>query len=212
MSLSLHVYRLDFDGYLSAQRSGDAALAARVLAEHAGLIAEHDAEYRPRFAPPYLTLSDAVRQIILGGVEPAARPLFQYEHAAVLIAATLGDPLGAGPLNESHASLWEEADALLPRLLARAGLAPDALTPPGHLLSRGPGLDVPLDPLNPLGTGYLMPEEVRRGCGVFSRLALTDESATASDEEDEEVLEVILTYSGWLAEAEAVGRGLFFHA
>ena len=212
MSLSLYVYRLDFDGYLSAQRSGDAALAARVLAEHAELVAEHDAEYRTRFAAPYLTLSDAVRQIILGGVDPAARPLFQYEHAAVLIAATLGDPLDAGPLNESHASLWGEADALLLRLLARAGLGSDALTPPSHLLSRGPALDVPLDPVNPLGTGYLTPEEVRNGRAVFSQLGVTDQSETEEDEGDEEVLEAILAYSGWLAGAEAAGRGLFFHA
>lgn len=211
MSLDLYVYKLDIAQLRAVQGSGNRALLERVLSEQRELIEEQHETVQEE-AVPHLRLGDALEQIIQGKIDETLRPLFQYEHAAALIAATLGDPLDPGLLRESHGVLWGEADVVLHDRLRRAGFPSSVLPPINHLLDRGPALDVPIDPLNPLGTGYLLTEEVKKAHDVFKKLDLEDDSYPSHVTLGDEALEVVQTYSGWVAAAVAADLGLFFHA
>lgn len=183
----------------------------RVVDENRELIAEHDQFYQGGLAH-YLPLAKAVGQIIDNKVDLHAEPLFQYEHAAALIAATLGETLDPGMLRESHPDLWQDADTLLRDRLAKAGLEQSALLSLDSLLSRGSALEIPLDPLNPLGSGYLTSEEVQQAREAFGRIDLNDESELEGLLFGEDALEVARSYSSWIAEAASDGIGLYFHA
>jgi hypothetical protein len=213
MSLNLYVYRLDIERFCAVQGSGDKDLLSRVMADNQAQIREYDAACRERFKN-YLPLADAVERIIEGTVDDQVEPLSQYEQAAAIIAATLGDLLDSSALMESSPALWEEADLVLQDYLRRSGQPESALPLIDYLLSRGPALDVPIDPVDPLGTGYLSGEEALAAKLVFDRINLPTD-----DEDEMEIsdlragaIEAVRSYYGWIDEAASLGLGLFFHA
>lgn len=211
MSLNLSVYKLEIPRLRAVQGSSDRVLLLRVIDENRELIEQHDQFYRSG-AARYLSLADAVGQIIEGVVDEQAEPLFQFEHAAALIAGTLGEVLDPGLLRESHPELWEDADTFLQDQLVKAGFAQSAFLSLESLLSRGPVLEIPIDPLNPLGSGYLTGEEVQQALEVFGSIDLGDDGALGTLLYDEEALDVVRSYSSWIADAARDALGLYFHA
>jgi hypothetical protein len=205
------VYRIDIEALRAKHGSGDQALVERVLREHRELIEEHDRHFGDD-SPRYLPLSEALKQVVNAATRETAEPLFQYEHAVTLLVATLGQPLDQGPFNESHPHLWSDADLVLRDRLHRAGLPDDAVPPMDYLLERGPAVDVPLSPLNPLGTGYLTRQEVLEARASFQTVDLEEDRVPDDVAVAEEAVDAVRAYAGWVAEAAAANLGLFFHA
>ena len=209
--MGLNVYKLDLDQFRAIQGSGYSDLIEQVLEKNHDLIEEHDKIHSGCFTQ-YLTLAEAIRQIIGGKINKSAVPLFQYEHAAALIAATIGEPLDPGLLREGKPVLWEEADIVLRDRLRREGLPESAFPSIDHLFDRGPLLEVPIDLLNPLGTGYLTAEEVRQAKELIRSLNLDDKIGLECLSSGEEALDVLRSYCSWIIDAAETGHSLFFHA
>lgn len=186
-------------------------MAERVLSENAARIHEHDKFYQNKYQP-YYPLGEAVTAIVAGKVDSRNKPLFQFEHAAALIAATLGDPLDAGAFMESTSTLWSDVEALLEERLSRAGEPTTLAQTLDSLLDRGPYLDVPIDQLNPLGTGYLLADEVNRWRAAFAKMDLDDETGVETLATGIVALEALRTVRDWLDAAAHGRQGLFFHA
>jgi hypothetical protein len=210
VSTDLAVYQLDLVSLRAVQGGQDWSLAERVLSENAARIHQHDRFYQSKYQP-YWPLGEAVAAIVSGKVDSRKQPLFQFEHAAALIAATLGDPLDAGVFMESTSTLWSDVEALLEERLSRAGEPTTLAQTLDSLLDRGPYLDVPIDQINPLGTGYLLADEVNGWRAAFAKMDL-DETGVETLPTGVVALEALRTVRDWLDAAAHSRQGLFFHA
>jgi hypothetical protein len=205
---------LDIERFRSLQGSNDDALLASVLDRSRDLIARHDEYFRGfpdvvRYAP----LAEAIEQILRGKIDSGLTPLFQFEHAAALLADTLGERLDAGLFSECAPAFWDEVDTVIRRRLSAAGHPESAWPPLSKILERGPCLEIPLDPRWPLGSGFLDAGAVRTAAEVSETLDLEDQDGTTEDLEwPEEALDASRQFRGWLRRAAGKGSGLYFHA
>jgi hypothetical protein len=212
MSRDLYVSKLDLEKFRAVQGSGDEELLRRLLEDKRVEIEQLDRHFRELTAPhPYVPLAVALEQIINGRIDEGSTPRFPFESAAALIADHLGEPLENTWLFEAKESFWREVDLVI-RKRRRAAGVPKSVWPAFHeLLERGPLLAVPLDPELPLGTGYLTASEVQEAASATERVDLEDAEGLDDLTWPEEALEAAWEYRGWLREASADGRGLFFH-
>lgn len=199
MSMTLTVIALDLGRFRAAQGSRDADLLHRVLAKKRDTLDDHDRYFRDRLQlRPYTPLATAMEQIVNGEVDTHLRPLFQFEHAAAILAGVLGEALDADWFAEVRSGFLAAVDAVV----RVAGPAWPALR---DVLCRGPLLDVPLDPAMPLGTGYLTADEVQVAAAAAERIDL-DELAGS-----DVAAEAAAQYRDWLREARGIEQDLFFH-
>jgi hypothetical protein len=207
MSASLHAYTIQTRAFREVVGSRDDQLLTRILREHRAWLSEHDAYLKGYITvTPFLTLAEALSQILAGSIDDHASPLFQYEHAAALIAATIGTRLDDECFEETNPILWDEVDEVL-----RLGIGEVSFEVTiASLLARGPLLEIPLDSSRRLGTGYLLENEA---CAAAA-------SASNPSEESIEQLELCwpddaydgaMLFRSWLMTAAQSGRGLFIH-
>jgi hypothetical protein len=214
MSRDLYVSALDLAQLRAIQGSGDQALLNRVLEKNRGRIAIHD-EYFRNFpcVVQYTPLAEAIGQIVRGQVDQDLTPRFQFEHGAALLADSLGEPLEAGLFAECAPAFWAEVDTVICRRLVLAGRAMAAWPALADVLKRGPYLDVPLDPIWRLGSGYLTTGELRAAASAAEACNLEDPDTDCEDLRwPDAALEAAAQYRGWLHHAAERGAGLFFHA
>lgn len=210
MSVSLNVVMLDLAKFKGIQGSGDRFLLRKVFREKKEMIADRD-EFLPSHEQPWLSLADAVRQIIDGHINRKARPLSQFEHAAAVIADTVGETLDAGPLGASRTAFWDEVDQVIRTRLRKTGALKSAWPGLSELLGRGPLLRIPLDHENPLGTGYLTAREVGRALRVAETIDLESGEGLGKLRWPREALEGACFCGRWLKSAGGRGLGLFLH-
>jgi hypothetical protein len=214
MSRNLYVSALDLEKFRSVQGSRDEALLDSALDRNRELIVEHDRYFRTfpgitRYTP----LAEALAQIVRGEVDRTLSPLFQFEHAAALLADFLGERLDADQFVESAPALWDEVDAVIRRRLLAASQADFAWPTLAGVLKRGSCLNIPIDPAWPLGSGYLTADEVRTATPTAVACDLETLDDTLDDLQwPEEALDAATQYRSWLLQAAAKGVGLYFHA
>jgi hypothetical protein len=212
MSANLYVYALDFTTFSAVQGSRDAQLLKFIHAEKGKYMAAHDDYFRSWVqADPFLPLSKAVEQIIHGTIDVQATPRFQFEHAAVVIAASLGERLDTDFFLETNPELWDEVDEVIQTRVTAAALADPFLPGLAEVLDRGPLLQVPLDSSMRLGTGYLTYQEIMHIWTVVHHVDLDNEEGLAALSWPDEALEGAKVYRSWLEQATVKKCGLFFH-
>jgi hypothetical protein len=210
VSISLYVAMLDLEEFRAVQGSCDRALLQNVLRKKKEEIADRD-EFLSGDYEPHLSVAEAIHQIIDGHIDRKAQPLCQFEHAAALIADTLGETLDPGPFAASRTEFWDEVNTVIRRKLRRAGARESAWPRLPEVLARGPLLRVPLDRENPLGTGYLTARQVVRAWRAGEALNLEIADAVGKLRWPEDTLEGARCYRLWFKAATAKGFGLFLH-
>ena len=214
MSSDLHVSALDLNQLRALQGSGDEALLASILERNHDYLMDHN-EYFRGFpgVQRYTPLAEAVKQIVRGQIDPDLTPRFQFEHAAALLADSLGEQLDASLFAECTPAFWDEVDTVIGRRLVAAGQPEEAWPALAQILERGPYLDIPLDPPWRLGSGYLTASEVSAAAKAAEACELAEPDETLEDLKwAEEALEATSQYRDWLRHAAATGVGLYFHA
>lgn len=207
MSVSLHVLLLDLAKFKAIQGSGDHRLLRKILREKK----EDSADQDEFLSSDDLTVAEAIGHVIDGKIDPKARPLFQYEHAAAVIADTIGEVLDSGPLEAGRTDFWDEVDQVIRTRLRKVRAPKSAWPGLSELLDRGPLLKIPVDRENPLGTGFLTAREVVRALRISETFDLESREGLGKLRWPQEALEGACFYRGWLKFAGRRGLGLFFH-
>ncbi|MGH9895286.1 MAG: hypothetical protein ACREA0_25535, partial [bacterium] len=159
----------------------------------------------------FLSLPSAMEQIVLGTIDPNAAPKFQFEHAAVLLADSLGERLDATFFEDTRTALWDEVDSVISARQANDSGAASSWPTLSQVLDRGPLLKVPLDSSMPLGTGYLTKLEVAQAWEAAENLDLESEEGLPELEWTDEALEGARVYRQWLEQTTRGDLGLFLH-
>ena len=215
MSLNLCVSALDLDRLGAVAGSRDEAQLASLLERNADRLARHDAYFRSfPGVSTYTPLGEVVSQVVRGRVDPELTPRFQFEHAVALLADSLGEVLDADLFNGADPSFWGEVHTAIRRRLSRAGRSENAWPRIETVLRRGPYLSVPVDPVWPLGSGYLTASEV----DVAAEMAAACDLETPDDDDladlswPNDAVEAASQYREWLRHAASRRIGLYFHA
>lgn len=214
MSRDLYVSALDPEQLRALQGSGNQALLASLLDDNRDRVSDHDEYFRtfPGVAR-YVPLAEALGQIVYGRVNRDLTPIFQFEHAAALLADSLGERLPANLFAECTPAFLDEVDVVIRRRLITAGQSDTAWPALAEILKRGPCLDIPLDPQWPLGSGYLKADEVCTAAKAAGVCALEDLDDALNDLQwPEEALDAANQYRSWLCRAAAKRVGLYFHS
>jgi hypothetical protein len=211
MSRDLVVSMLDLGRFAAVFGSCDGALLEHILSSRREQIVAHD-NYLRLWEDPvtYTSLTVAIEQIIDGDVEHTLEPLFQFEHAAGLIAEVLGEPLESDFLSGASEDFWDEVDAVVEGYRRVHSIPPTVLWTVGKLIERGPYLDVPIDPGMRVGSGYLTADEVGRTAAALSDQHFTADVAERLEWTDDAV-DAAEQYRSWIFEAARRGLALFVH-
>jgi hypothetical protein len=210
MSIDLIVSALDTTRFYTVCGGKDEELLQRVLKAKGVEIASHDEYFRDWVGPDkYQSLRVAIRQIISGTIDGGLEPLFQFEHAAAMIADVVGMPLESEILMDAKEAFWMEVNQTIDEYRDALGKVTEWLTLE-EVLTRGPLLDIPLSPIR-LGTGFLTPDEVSaHDAALPPQLEIPVGCADQLTWPDE-VLEALQAYREWIGTAAEHRLGLFFH-
>jgi hypothetical protein len=213
MSRDLHVSAIDLARFRAVCGSEDEDLLASVLERTADHLARHDDFFRGFGGPAvYVPLAEALAQIIRGRMDPTLTPTFQFEHAVGLLADTLGEPLDAELFMEAAQEFWDEVDTVIRRQSVEAGQGETVWPGLEAVLKRGPYLPVPLDPVWPLGSGFLTAEEVGAAAEAAEACQLDSSQALDDLRWPDDAVDAADQYRDWLRYAASRSVGLFFHA
>lgn len=214
MSRSLYVSSIAIDRLVAVFGSADTALLDRVKHDAAERLRRHDAYFAtfPGVAV-YHPLAEALELIVRGKPDPRFTPLFQFEHAAAVLADTLGEPLDSDLFQECSPSFWDDVDEAIGRALAATRQSSGSWPAIAALLARGSCLPIPRDPAWPLGSGFLRHDEVARAAAAADACDL-DALATVIQDLNypDDTIAALEQYREWLRHAAEAGRGLYLHA
>jgi hypothetical protein len=211
MSRDLVVSMLDLGRFAAVLGSRDRPLLDHILSSRREQIVAHD-DYLKLWEDPatYTSLTGAIERIFDGRVEHTFEPLFQFEHAAGLIADVLGEPLESDLLSGASEDFWEEVDAVLEGYRQVHSIPPAVLWTLRELIARGPYLEVPIDAGMRVGSGYLTADEVGRTAAALRDQDFTADVAQRLEWPDEAV-EGAEQYRDWIFQAARRGFALFMH-
>lgn len=211
MSRDLYVAALDLDAFRRVQGSRDAALVERVRAEKARMIEAADDFFRRSTCAHDLAVLAALARIVDGAVTRASKPEPQYEHAAALLADTLGEAVDNELVREAVPDFYVPVDSAIRQRTRAAGLPRAAWPALEEVMGRGPLLDIPLDGTCRLGTGYLTHVEIAAALETAEQVELGDPASLQGVRWPEEALEIASAYRDWLRAADRRSVGLFLH-
>jgi hypothetical protein len=212
MSRNLYVYRIDLEQFGAIAGSRDKPFLHRILDQKRDEITFHDKYFGSAAGHgSYTPLARALEHLIDGTIDRDIRPLFQYEHAAVLIAAAIGESLDSDVLMESSPAFCQEVDRVIEKRGRASGVSPAQWPRLAKLLERGPYLKVPLDTKMRLGTGYVTKEEAKRARKATVKVDLESLAGMEEFHWPQQALEAAQAYREWLLRADEGGRGLFLH-
>ncbi len=212
MSVDIYVSMLNLQKFQAIERSNDRELLRKIKNDHEKDIIDRDEYFRNILSiEPYLPLNVAIEQIIFGQSYRKISPCFQYEHAAAIIADTMGEHLDTASFQECNRDFLEEVELLIRNGLSVANLPESGWPVMSTILERGPLLKIPMDPEMQLGTGYLTDKEVQKIAGVANKVDLEKVCLLATLSWSEDSLQAVKDYRRWLRIAEKKRLGLFFH-
>jgi hypothetical protein len=213
MSQTLYISAIDLDRLVAVFGSDDTAMLDAVLRRAAVQTQRHDV-YFATFpdVTVYRPLAEALEQIVRGAPDPHFSPLFQFEHAAALLADTLGKPLDAECFKETSPSFSDDVDELISAAVKEAGQQEAVWPSLASVFRRGTCFDIPLDQKWPLGSGYLTGSEVESAAAVAEACDLAAAAGILQDLRwPDDTVSAAEQYVDWLRHAAVDRRGLYFH-
>ncbi len=202
---------LDLAKFKAIQGSKDEGLVNAIRQTREEEIRHHDDYFRDWVdGNSYSSLMVAVEQIVNGRVDSKLAPMFQFEHAAAIIADVVGHSLDADLLTEAKEAFWDEVDLMIKKYRSKAHIKKSIWPTLREILNRGPLLDIPLDTRTRLGTGYLTASEVQKANDVVNNIDL-EVGIGLNLTWPEEAQEAVESYRGWIRTAYTSGLALFFH-
>lgn len=211
MSQDLVVIAIDLDRFQAVFGSRDKRLLESVLTTKALEIAHHDEYFRDWVETgQYRSMREAIEQIVDGRPQRSFQPLFQFEHAAAMLADVMGEPLESDPFIEVKEDFWDEVNDTISECRSLTRIPSVTWPTLDEALARGPLLDVPLDKVR-LGTGYLKASEVQAASVAIPENALIPQGWLERLTWPEETLVAMQAYRDWIHVACERERGLFFH-
>lgn len=211
MSKDLLVTVLDLTRFERAVGSRDQELLRLVLGEKSPEIAAHDDYFRDWVeGGRYDSIALAITRIINGDLGAPLEPLFQFEHAAAMIADAMGIPLDSEALTEVKEDFWDEVNIAIQHCRTSLGLTGEIWPTLEDVLLRGPLLDIPLASIR-LGSGYLTAVEARAADGALPASAAGCRPELEALTWPDEALDAVEAYREWIRAAADAGRGLYLH-